>query len=198
MQAGASTRCWCSAPTRSTTRRRDLPFADALARVPLSAHAGLLRRRDRGALRLAPAAVARLRAVGRRAARTTAARRCMQPAIAPLYDSRSAHELLALLAADDDARRPRAACSATGARRRGASGFDAFWRASLRAGVVAGSGRAGAAPADSAALPAPPRAAGAGRRRARCALFVADAVGRATARSPTTAGCRSCRGRSPS
>ena len=61
----------------------------------------------------------------------------LQPAISPLYDTRSAAELLALLADDACATATRW-CSANGAPARGGD-FDAFWRDSLRAGVVAGS-----------------------------------------------------------
>jgi len=97
----------------------------------------------------------------------------MQPAIAPLYDTRCAAELLALLA-DDELRDGHALLQRQW--RAGHVGdFDAFWRASLRAGVVANS----AAPAlavNTARLPAhaPARHAAA----ELTALFVPDGAAR--------------------
>ena len=61
----------------------------------------------------------------------------LQPAIAPLYDTRSVAELLALLA-DDPLRDGHALVQRQWRAGRGGD-FDAFWRASLRAGVVADS-----------------------------------------------------------
>jgi molybdopterin-containing oxidoreductase family iron-sulfur binding subunit len=61
-----------------------------------------------------------------------------QPALAPLYDTRSAIELLALLA-DDPVRDGRALVRRQWQAGRGDAGFEDFWRASVRAGVVAGS-----------------------------------------------------------
>ena len=97
----------------------------------------------------------------------------IQPAIAPLYDSRSAHELLALLAADDERdghallRRHWQASSAAPR-----SDFDAFWRDSLRNGVVQGS--AGAAlTLPTARVPAPV-ATGALPSGELAAVFVPD------------------------
>ena len=96
----------------------------------------------------------------------------LQPAITPLYDTRSTAELLALLAGD-----PLRDGHALVQRqwRAGRSGdFDAFWRASLRAGVIA----------DTAAAPLEVRQAGLPRRlalpagpatQALAALFVPDA-----------------------
>jgi len=70
----------------------------------------------------------------------------MQPAISPLYDTRSLAELLASLA--DDPLRDGHALLQRHWRDAHADDFDAFWRTSLRAGVVAGS----ASPAQSPAL----------------------------------------------
>jgi Fe-S-cluster-containing dehydrogenase component len=61
----------------------------------------------------------------------------LQPAISPLYDTRSVAELLALLG-DDELRDGRALVRRQW--RAGRAGdFEAFWRQSLRAGIVAGS-----------------------------------------------------------
>jgi len=61
----------------------------------------------------------------------------IQPAISPLYDTRSVAELLALLA--DDEQRDGHALVQRQWRAAHVGDFDAFWRASLRTGVVAGS-----------------------------------------------------------
>ncbi|HEY8050399.1 MAG TPA: 4Fe-4S dicluster domain-containing protein, partial [Ramlibacter sp.] len=78
----------------------------------------------------------------------------VQPAIAPLYDSRSAHELLALLTADD-VRDGHALVQRTW-RDHGGKDFDAFWRESLRRGAIEGTS---ATPLKIAAEPVPPGAA---------------------------------------
>ncbi len=79
----------------------------------------------------------------------------LQPAIAPLYESRSAAELLALLAGMDE-RQGRALVRAQW---RGAAGsaFEDFWRESLRQGFVAGSASTPVQPPP-ARLPAQPPA----------------------------------------
>ncbi|MCO5099603.1 MAG: 4Fe-4S dicluster domain-containing protein [Burkholderiaceae bacterium] len=59
----------------------------------------------------------------------------LQPAIAPLYDTRSAHELLAVLAADPE-RDGREIVRATWRGSSGPGEFDARWRRSLRAGTI--------------------------------------------------------------
>ena len=61
----------------------------------------------------------------------------LQPAISPLYDTRSSAELLALLA--DDPVRDGHSLLRRQWRATHGDDFDAFWRRSLRAGVVAGS-----------------------------------------------------------
>jgi molybdopterin-containing oxidoreductase family iron-sulfur binding subunit len=58
----------------------------------------------------------------------------IQPAIAPLYDGRSLHEVVAILARDD-VREGHAIVQRTW-RERARANFDAFWRESLRKGVV--------------------------------------------------------------
>jgi molybdopterin-containing oxidoreductase family iron-sulfur binding subunit len=64
----------------------------------------------------------------------------LQPAIAPLYDSRSLHELLALLSADGERDGYRIVQRQW--RGRGGADFDALWGDSLRRGVIAGGGAA--------------------------------------------------------
>jgi molybdopterin-containing oxidoreductase family iron-sulfur binding subunit len=59
----------------------------------------------------------------------------LQPAIAPLYDTRSAHELLAVLAGAAE-RDGREIVRATWRGSSGAGEFDAWWRRSLRAGTL--------------------------------------------------------------
>lgn len=91
----------------------------------------------------------------------------LQPAIAPLYDSRSAIELLALLAGSDE----RQGHALLQAQWRGhAADFETWWRGSVRRGLVADS----AAPAvrvGTAKLPAQPPAAPV---EALVALFTPD------------------------
>ena len=174
------------APARSA-------FARALRSVPACRARRPARRRDRARL---PTGTCRCRTTYEQwgdALAHDGSATLLQPAIAPLYDTRSPHELLALLAGDDDARRPRARAAPLARAMRGGD-FDAFWRDSLRA---ASSRAARAAPL---ALPPPARrpprppdvAAGGWSPSSR------PTRRRTTAASPTTAGCRSCRGRSPS
>ncbi|HJV59866.1 MAG TPA: 4Fe-4S dicluster domain-containing protein, partial [Albitalea sp.] len=61
----------------------------------------------------------------------------VQPAIAPLLDSRSLHELVALIAGDDERDGHRLVQRQW--RAQAGADFDGFWRASLRRGVVDGS-----------------------------------------------------------
>jgi molybdopterin-containing oxidoreductase family iron-sulfur binding subunit len=100
----------------------------------------------------------------------------LQPAILPLYDTRSAIELLALLAGDD--LRDGHALVQRQWRARHGQGFDAFWRESVRAGVVAASASPPVTPgparlpeaAPAAAQIAAPQQAG----RPLVALFLPD------------------------
>ena len=97
----------------------------------------------------------------------------IQPAITPLYDTRSASELLALLG-DDPLRDGHALVRRQW--RIGRDGdLDAFWRASLRAGVVADSV---AAPPElrRASLPRRPAQASGAATPTLTALFVPDAA----------------------
>jgi molybdopterin-containing oxidoreductase family iron-sulfur binding subunit len=77
----------------------------------------------------------------------------VQPAIAPLYDTRSAHELLALLAGEDE--RDGYRIVQAGWRAAWGADFDTRWRASLQRGIVDGAGVAPLALAPAATPPAP-------------------------------------------
>jgi molybdopterin-containing oxidoreductase family iron-sulfur binding subunit len=121
----------------------DVAFAGALARVPfsihLSLHANETSQRCRWQLPATHDYEQWSDALGHDGSAAL-----IQPAIAPLYDSRSAHEVLALLAADgerDDHALLRRHWQASGSAPK--SEFEAFWRDSLSRGVVRGS--AGAA-----------------------------------------------------
>jgi len=100
----------------------------------------------------------------------------IQPAIAPLYDSRSLNELLALLAADDV--RDGHALLQRHWRSQVKGDFASFWEASLRDGVVRGSTPAQALhlPAAVAAVAqaAAPGTAAQGAAGALTAVFVPD------------------------
>ncbi|HSC63504.1 MAG TPA: 4Fe-4S dicluster domain-containing protein [Caldimonas sp.] len=114
----------------------NIAFAAALARVPLSIHLSLhaneTSRLCRWQLPTTHDFEQWSDALGHDGSATL-----IQPAIAPLYDGRSAHELLALVAADDvrDGHALlRRHWRASGAAPKG--DFDAFWRDSLGRGVV--------------------------------------------------------------
>ena len=92
----------------------------------------------------------------------------LQPAISPLYDTRSSAELLALLA--DDTVRDGHSLLQRQWRATHGDDFDAFWRRSLRAGVVADS----AAPKLKLQLQRPPTRPQS--RSGLVALFVPDAA----------------------
>jgi Fe-S-cluster-containing dehydrogenase component len=83
----------------------------------------------------------------------------VQPAIAPLYDTRSLHELLALLAGDTERDGHRLVQRQW--RSRGGAEFDAWWRRTLQRGMVEGSAAAAlrltaqAVPLDAAPAAAP-------------------------------------------
>jgi len=103
----------------------------------------------------------------------------MQPAIAPLYDTRSVHELLALLTPDGGAADGHALLQAHWRQRTGLQGadFDDFWRDSLRHGVVARSASLPMPlPALAAELPAPEPAPAEAARDLVWAVFPPDAA----------------------
>jgi Fe-S-cluster-containing dehydrogenase component len=112
-----------------------LAFAAALAKVPFSVHCGLYR--DETALACAwhlPLSHDYERWSDALAHDGTAC--IVQPAIAPLYDSRSLHEVVALMAADDVRDGYRLVQRQW--RARGGADFDALWRESLRRGAIEG------------------------------------------------------------
>jgi Fe-S-cluster-containing dehydrogenase component len=112
-----------------------LDFAAALAGVPFSVHCGLYR--DETAQACAwhlPLSHDCERWSDALAHDGTAC--IVQPAIAPLYDSRSLHEVVALIAADDVRDGWRLVQRQW--RTRGGAGFDARWRESLRRGAIEG------------------------------------------------------------
>ena len=99
----------------------------------------------------------------------------IQPAIAPLYDSRSPVELLALLVGDSERQGHRLVRRQWRARAGG--DLDAFWADSLRRGVVAGSAAAALTLTPrtlAVAAPAAPPTPGANVDDGIVAVFVAD------------------------
>ena len=182
--------------TRPTTRPATSPFAAALARVPFSIHLSLhfneTSRRCRWQLPTTHDYEQWSDALGHDGSATL-----IQPAIAPLYDSRSAHEVLALLTADGE-RDGHALHEAplAGERRCGEERLRSVLareperrrRARQRQrGIVA------ADRASPAARQQPQR-----RRASSSRPSLSPTFPRATAASPTTAGSRSCHVRSPS
>jgi molybdopterin-containing oxidoreductase family iron-sulfur binding subunit len=159
------------------TAPADLEFARALGRVPFSAHLGLYHdETGRAANWHLPLAHNYEAWSDARSADGTAS--IVQPLIAPLYEGRSAHTVLAMLA-DDDTRDAHALVRATwqqgrssvagqvaggGARVESgsaagnaidATAFDRFWQDALRRGLVDGSAPEPLA-LDAAAAPARP------------------------------------------
>jgi molybdopterin-containing oxidoreductase family iron-sulfur binding subunit len=118
------------------TAPADLAFADAMAQVPNSVHLGLYRdetaRRCRWHLPLAHALEAWSDA---RAFDGTAS--VVQPVIAPLYDGRSAHELVAMFGGDLNQRgRDIVRAHWSGAGGHGVLADDDAWERALREGVI--------------------------------------------------------------
>lgn len=111
-------------------------FAAALAKVPFTVHCGLYRDETARAcgwhLPLSHVYEQWSDALAHDGSATL-----VQPAIAPLYDSRSLHELAAFLAGDD--LRDGHALVQRQWRAHAGTDFDGFWRDSLRRGTVAGS-----------------------------------------------------------
>lgn len=111
----------------------DARFAAHLAKVPHRIHFGLYRDETAAACQWhLPAAHPLESWSDLRAADGTAS--VVQPVIAPLYEGRSAHELLAMFLGDT--RSPRERVQATWRARAGADP-DGFWNRSLREGVIA-------------------------------------------------------------
>ena len=139
----------------------ELGFAQALAKVRWSVHCGSYRDETADACRWHVPLSHAFEQWSDALAHDGSA--CIvQPAIAPLYDTRSMHELVALLGGDDV--RDGHAIVQRQWRSRGGAGFDAFWRESLRRGVIAGSAPPPSAPRTArpvgtqASVPPPPPA----------------------------------------
>jgi molybdopterin-containing oxidoreductase family iron-sulfur binding subunit len=139
------------------TAPADIDFAGALAKVPFSVHLGLYRdetaRSASWHIPLSHAYEAWSDALAHDGSATIA-----QPVIAPLYDSRSAHELLAVLT-HDEPRLGHDLVRRYWSRRQGTPGFEGFWQEALWRGIVPGSAhpplRLGAA-SPQPRLPLPP------------------------------------------
>ncbi len=112
---------------------RDLGFADALARVAWSAHLALYRDETSVACTWHVAAAHALESWGDVRAYDGSVT-IRQPAIAPLYDGKSAHEVLSVLV-DGNPRGGHEIVREFWQRDR-PQGFDTFWRDALRAGVA--------------------------------------------------------------
>ncbi len=114
----------------------ELAFAEALAKVRYSVHSGLYRDETARAcdwhLPLSHEYEQWSDALGHDGSATI-----IQPAIAPLYDSRSLHELVAFISGDAEREGHRLVQRQW--RTQAGRDFDAFWRDSLQRGVVAGS-----------------------------------------------------------
>jgi molybdopterin-containing oxidoreductase family iron-sulfur binding subunit len=114
----------------------ELGFAQALAKVPLSVHAGSYRDETAQACEWHLPLSHTFEQWGDALAHDGTA--CIiQPAIAPLYDTRSMHEVAALLAGDD-VRDGHAIVRRTWQVRLGGD-FEAAWREALRKGMIDGS-----------------------------------------------------------
>ena len=145
----------------------DLGFAKALDRVPFSVHLGLYRdETGRHAAWHLPLSHAYEHWSDARAYNGTAS--IVQPAIAPLYGGRSAHELVALLV-NDGTRNGHALVRRTWARHAAGPDFETFWTEALRQGVIADSVSAALA-IGSVHTPSPPHVAAA----PLAAVFVPD------------------------
>jgi len=138
----------------------DIPFARALARVSLTVHSGPYSDET--------AALCHWHVPGTHYLEEWSDARAydgtvsiVQPLIAPLYDGRSVHELVALMAGDTA---PRGYDIVRGhwMAQRGKEGFETFWRKSLNDGVVADTAlpAVDAAPSLPGAFWSPPPAGG--------------------------------------
>jgi molybdopterin-containing oxidoreductase family iron-sulfur binding subunit len=111
----------------------DARFAELLAKVPHRIHLGLYRDETAHACQWhLPRSHALEGWSDLRAADGTAS--LVQPVIAPLYDSLSAHELLAMFLGDTQGERERVRATWRG---QAGADPDGFWTASLQAGVIA-------------------------------------------------------------
>ena len=152
MQAGAVSSLVIIGANPVYNAPADLGFAEALAKVPFSTQLSLYR--DETGQRVGwhlPQTHDFEHWSDARAYDGTAS--IVQPAIAPLYDGRSAHQLLALLARDSE-RNGHALVRRTWQAKAGTD-FESFWQQALRRGLIDGSA---AAPLKTAAasVPKPP------------------------------------------
>ena len=155
---------------------RDLDFGGALRKLPWSAHLALHADETSAASTWHVAAAHALESWGdARAFDGTVAIR--QPAIAPLYDGHSAHEVVSVLV--DGNPRPGHAIVRDFWQRRHPAGFDAFWDASLRDGIV----RESAATSRASVLPAPSSA----KRSAAPAVAASSALAAVPTAATTSA-----------
>ncbi len=113
----------------------DLRFAERLGQVPHRIHLGLYRDETARACHWHLPRSHALEAWSDARAWDGIAS-LVQPVLAPLYDTRSIHQLLAMLLGESTDIRARVQETW---RRSGADDFDAFWRTSLQAGVIADS-----------------------------------------------------------
>jgi molybdopterin-containing oxidoreductase family iron-sulfur binding subunit len=144
-----------------------LGFADALQRVRFSVHAGLYRDETARACSWhLPLSHAFEQWGDARAHDGTVT--LLQPAIAPLYDTRSLHEIVALLAGEEE--RDGWKIMQQAWRTTWGAAFDANWRASLQRGFVENSAASPLSLAAKPVAPAPAAAPAAGL----LAVFTAD------------------------
>ena len=174
------------------TAPADLNFGDALGNVPFSAHLGLYR--DETATRSTwhiPAAHYMESWSDARAYDGTIT--IIQPMIAPFYNGKSAHEMIAALQGQVDKTDHDLVMDHWKGQQQG--NFEAFWDGTLQKGVVADSAlpAANRTPQTGAALAsqATPMGGDAIEIAFRPDPYIYDG------RLPTTAGCKSCPGPSP-
>ncbi len=136
MQSGAVTSLIMLGVNPAYDAPADIAFEQAMRKVPFSVHLGLYRDETaRAAAWHLPARHAYEQWSDGRAFDGTAS--IVQPLIAPLYQGRSAHELLDMLTGIDE-RSGHALVQAYWKNRRGEGGFEQFWRDALRLGVIEG------------------------------------------------------------
>lgn len=145
----------------------DLHFAEALKKVPFSAHLGLYRDETaRAASWHLPQCHDYEQWSDGRAYDGTVS--IVQPVIAPLYGGYSAHQLIALLA-DDNEQGGYALVRRYWQHKSGAADFESFWQSALQQGVVPNTARAALQVRPTGSLSAPDFATGKLQ-----AIFVAD------------------------
>ncbi len=153
MEAGAVTSLIMLESNPVYNAPADIGFAQAMRKLPFSVHLGLYRDETAHAAGWhLPSTHGYEAWSDGRAFDGTAS--IVQPTIAPLYDGRSAHQLLALLM-DDRERSGHALVQRFWRSHSGMADFDSFWHAALRQGVIAGSGHAALNLRPAGAVPPP-------------------------------------------